>query len=445
MAEVTILYHKFIIAIFSFFVSQTSSKGAKTEISLLARRAFPIRVKVPSRGLLGLIIILSCIALVGCRPKLGASTTGWEPVVASDGIVYVGTTGGEVKALTDSGSAGVTLKWTYPAESGNSIQGMYNPPVVGSELVYVGGIDGFLYALEKDTGTLGNTGWRRPLSEKQGMKPLVSGPALDESMGIVVVGSEDHTLYAYDSKTGAERWQFTAGDKIWSTPVIDQGTVYFGSHDKKVYALDLTSGDEVWEKELGGAVVARPLVWRNMVIVGAFDRKLYALDIENGDEVWSQPFEAGNWFWAGAVANNSTIFAPSVDGNVYALDGKGNLLWQFQMGAPVVSTPVLVPRGLVVASQKGKVSLLNTSAGDLGLDREIWSYSISPPSEVKAPLFTIAVDETTLSQTGIQASGDDQRESVFFGAQDGTVRRVQLKSGQTQVWCYDTKADGPCS
>jgi outer membrane protein assembly factor BamB len=363
--------------------------------------------------------------------------------VASEGIVYVGTTDGKVKALVDSGRSGERSKWTYP-EADDSILGTYNTPVVGTELVYVSGIDGFLYALEKESGTLGDTGWRRPLSDRPGMRPLVTGPALDESLGIVVVGSDDHTLYAYDSKTGSERWQFTAGDKIWSTPVIDQGAVYFGSHDKKVYALDLMSGEELWEKETGGAVVARPLVWRDMVIVGSFDRKLYAWDAKSGDEVWPQPFEAGNWFWAGAVANSSTIFAPSMDGNVYALDRNGSLLWKHDMGSPVVSTPVLVPRGLVVASRKGKINMLSTTAGDLGLDREISALSIDP-AEVKAPLFTPPVDEAALSQVGIQDNIDDQRESVYVGAQDGTVRRIEVKSGQDQVWCYDTEEDAVCN
>jgi hypothetical protein len=55
------------------------------------------------------------------------------------------------------------------------------------------------------------------------------------------------------------------------------------------------------------------------------------------------------------------------------------------------------------------------------------------------------VDDTDLSQAGIQASGDDQRESVYVGAQDGTVRRIQLRSGQNQVWCFDTEEDAVCN
>jgi outer membrane protein assembly factor BamB len=417
--------------------------GASVENSHLLQGYSLIQMKVPSRGFLALIVILLGIGLIACTPNLGSDTRGWVPAVASDGVVYVGTADGEVKALVDSGLQGVRSKWTYSGVD-DPIRGVYNTPVVGPELLYVSAIDGFLYALEKETGTLGDTGWRRPQSERQGMRPLISGPALDESLGIVVVGSEDHNLYAYDARTGDELWQFTAGDKIWSTPVINQGTVYFGSHDKKVYAIDLVTGDKKWEKETGAAVVARPLVWRGMVILGSFDRKLYAWDAETGEEVWPQPFEAGNWFWAGAVANNSTIFAPSMDGNVYALDGNGNLLWEHQMGSPIVSTPVLVPRGLVVASRNGKISLLNTTAGDLGLEREISALFIDR-AEVKAPLFALPVDDTTPSQGGIQGSNDNQRESVYVGAQDGTVRRIQVRSGQNQVWCFNTEEDAVCN
>jgi outer membrane protein assembly factor BamB len=439
-----ILYHRFMTAIFSLLVSQPSNEGASVKNSPLPQGSSLIQMKIPSNGLLALTVILLSIGLIACTPNLGASTTGWNPAVASDGFVYVGSTDGEVEALVDSGLEGVRSRWTYSGV-GETIQGVYTTPVVGTELLYVSAIDGFLYALEKETGTLGSTGWRRPQGEREGMRPLVSGPALDEALGIVVVGSEDHNLYAYDAGTGEELWQFTTGDKIWSTPVINQGTVYFGSHDKKVYAIDLVTGEKKWEKETGGAVVARPLVSSGMVIVGSFDRKLYAWNAENGEEAWSQPFEASNWFWAGAVANNSTIFAPSMDGNVYALDRNGNLLWEHQMGSPIVSTPVLVPRGLVVASREGKISLLNTTAGDLGLEREISFHSIDPPAEVKAPLFALPVDDTDLSQAGIQASGDDQRESVYVGAQDGTVRRIQLRSGQNQVWCFDTGEDPVCN
>ena len=54
-------------------------------------------------------------------------------------------------------------------------------------------------------------------------------------------------------------------------------------------------------------------------------------------------------------------------------------------------------------------------------------------------------NENNLSQSGIQSTGDDQRESVFVGAKDGTVRRIQIKSGQTLVWCFDMGEGDACN
>ncbi len=110
-----------------------------------------------------------------------------------------------------------------------------------------------------------------------------------------------------------------------------------------------------------------------------------------------------------------------MDGNVYAVDGAGILLWKYPMGSSIVSTPVLMRRGLVVAGKSGKVSLLDPSAADLGPNREISALILR--AEVKAPLFAVG-------------------DSVFVGAQDGKVRRIDVKGSQIQkAWCFDTKFD----
>jgi eukaryotic-like serine/threonine-protein kinase len=381
--------------------------------------------------------LVATLLLTACAPALGAATRGWTPVAAADGVVYVVTRGGEVKALQDSGFDGVGLKWTFTG-TGTSLQGAYNPPAVGSNLIYVGAADGHLYALEKETGMLGANGWRAPQGQAAAPRPIVSGPTLNEDLGIVVVGSEDHNLYAFDARTGQELWRFTAGDKIWSTPVIQGETVYFGSHDHHVYAVDATTGEERWRFATGAAVVARPLVWRDMVIIGSFDRRLYALDVRSGGPVWEH--EAGNWFWTGAVAGADTVYAPSMDGNVYALDRSGNLLWQNSMGSPIVSTPALLPRGLVVASLQGRISVLDLAIGEL-----ISTPLSLDPAEIKAPLFALPPEDDTQRPTGVGISQAGQRGSVFVGSEQGEVRRIQITAAQNQVWCFDTTRNERCN
>ena len=383
------------------------------------------------------LVLIGVLALGACSPQLGSSSRGWSPAVASDGVVYVATQDGTLKALTDDGTGVVSVKWTFPSGE-DELGGVFNTPLVGEELIYISAVDGTLYAINKETGTLGSNGWSVVLVQDGEKEHLVSGPVFDANESTILVGSDDNHLYALDADSGAEKWKFMAGDKIWSTPVIADDTVYFGSHDRSVYALDLSTGDVKWQFLTGGAIVARPLVWRDMVLIGSFDRTFYALDADNGTELWTFG-GASNWFWAGAVASNSFVFTSSMDGHVYALDRVGNLQWDYDVGSPLVADPVIVPRGLVVASRDGEVTLIDITAGNL-----INQYSDIKPAEIRAPLYTPPISEDALSLTGIQASGGNQQESVFVGAQDGTVSRIQAKSGLINVWCFDTKEETAC-
>ena len=281
--------------------------------------------------------------------------------------------------------------------------------------------DGFLYAAEGATGIPrrdGKIGWRRPEGQRTLDTELVASPVLDRSSNSIVVGFEDGGLYAFDAATGQLRdgFPFQAGDKIWSTPAVRDGVVYFGSHDSNVYAVFMDSGKLKWDSPTGGVVAGQPLIFRDQVIVGSFDTKLYSLDIRDGSLRWT--VEGDNWFWAGAVTDGATIFAPSMDGNIYALDSGGNLLWKHDMGSPIVSMPRLTPHGLVVAGKNGTISVLDPTSRDIGLQRVI--YSPTPrDADILAP---------------IAVAGS----SIFVGAEDSTVSRLDLGS-RKQIWCFHTE------
>lgn len=380
------------------------------------------RGRVVNRRLLVLCALVLLPLLAACTRNIGDESDGWNPPVSSDGVVYIGTKDGEVQALIDDGSGNIQLSWTFPAISNeNNLIGVYNTPLVVGDLVYVSGIDGYLYALNKENGFLTDGGWRRPQGQFEEPERLVAGPAYDPVNDIILAPSEDGFLYAYSAKNGNQFWNpFPTGAAIWSTPAVDNGIAYFGSHDHKVYAVTLDDGQELWSYETGGVVAGRPLVFDGKVIAGSFDKKLYALSARDGTVQWT--FEGEKWFWAGAVTDGKTIFAPNMDGNIYALDLNGNLLWKHNVGSPIVSPPVLVSRGLVVAARDGDLLLLDTDPAISGLGRVLFNQKIGD-AEIKAPLF---------------ADGD----SVYVGSQDRTVRRIEFKSGQRNVWCVDTREGG---
>ena len=110
----------------------------------------------------------------------------------------------------------------------------------------------------------------------------------DPDLPMVMVGSEDGNLYAFDAIEGGDPlWTFSTGGSIWSTPVVKDGIVYFGSHDEYLYALSIGEGKEKWRFKTNGTVAGRPLLFRDLVVVGSFDKKLYGIDASNGSLRWS--------------------------------------------------------------------------------------------------------------------------------------------------------------
>ena len=389
------------------------------------------------RSLLLLFALAALLAMgaVGCARDLGASTRGWGSVAVAEGVVYATTLEGQVYALNDLGPDGVSTRWISTVGGERGFHGAYNSPAVGRYL-YISGIDGYLYAFNPPAaGGPVETVWRQPQVEQEDMSPLVGSPGLDEAGGIIAVGSEDGGLYAYNALTGESlRWSpFRAEGEIWSTPVLRNGVAYFGSQDGSVYAVSLDTGALVWRFDTGGAIVAAPLIHKNLLIVGSFDRQLYALGLNDGQPRWQ--FEAGNWWWATPVASGRTIFAPAMDGNVYALDENGSLLWKYDLGDPIVSTPALSERGLVVATAEGKVAVLRATETDHGPSQEIASLTVGD-AEIKAPLVSLA---------GRASGGSTLPGSVYVGSDDGTVRRVQVLSGINILWCYDTRENTRCN
>ncbi|MGH2479399.1 MAG: PQQ-binding-like beta-propeller repeat protein [Ktedonobacteraceae bacterium] len=54
------------------------------------------------------------------------------------------------------------------------------------------------------------------------------------------MGSLDYSLYAFDAKSGAQKWSFPTRGKIYSSPIVADGMIYVGSADGNAYAFHLT-------------------------------------------------------------------------------------------------------------------------------------------------------------------------------------------------------------
>ncbi len=311
---------------------------------------------------------------------LGVSTTNWvgfgagqaglAGVALGDGNMFFGSISGKLIAL-DIANGGPLWQETFePLSSGGGFGcaapatavALYGTPAVSEGLVYGGGYNGKIYALNADTGALR---WVYP--REGNILSIVGGPAV--SQGKVYFASTDGKVYALDAATGDFAWEFETGDKIWSTPAIDGNTLFIGSFDKKLYALNADEGGKKWEFSTGRAIVAQPVIHQGTVYAASFDRHIYALDAASGQLLWQFPANGGaetdpqKWFWTSLVVYDDTIYAPSMDGRVYVLNAQsGAMIATIDLGSPISSSPVAAEGKVIVATEEGKLYSIDTTS-----------------------------------------------------------------------------------
>jgi outer membrane protein assembly factor BamB len=194
-----------------------------------------------------------------------------------------------------------------------------------------------------------------------------SSPAV--AGGTVYVGSDDNNVYALDAATGDVRWTYTTGDQVDSSPAVAGGTVYVGSNDHKVYALDATTGHIRWTYTTGDAIsgqfgLSAPAVVDGTVYIGSNDNNVYALDAATGHVRWT--YTTGNSVETKPAVVDGTVYIGSLDNNVYALDAAtGHIRWTYTTGKSIYSSPAVASGTVYVGSDDHKVYALNTATGHI--------------------------------------------------------------------------------
>lgn len=132
--------------------------------------------------------------------------------------------------------------------------------------------------------------------------------------GVMYVTASYSRVYAVDSKTGKELWQYDARLPDGIMPccdVINRGVaiyddlVIFGTLDAKLVALNKDTGKTVWAKKVedykaGYAITSAPIIVDGKVITGisggefGIVGKVYAYDAKTGDQIWVRPTVEGH-------------------------------------------------------------------------------------------------------------------------------------------------------
>lgn len=190
-------------------------------------------------------------------------------IITANGHIYVSTSNGLLVMDAEDGD----LLWRFDTE----LPLGQSPTVVG-DMVYVGGLDHKLYALQ-DLDTTYSLEWT---FDEAGFG-YTSNPLVVN--GTVYIGNRDGYFYAIDATTGVKDWQYpTVGNDpigaIAQSAAYSSttGDIYFVSRDMYAYALDSTTGALTWKsaQKLPGERYESwwPVIWQDRVVfTGSFPFK----------------------------------------------------------------------------------------------------------------------------------------------------------------------------
>ena len=126
-------------------------------------------------------------------------------------------------------------------------------------------------------------------------------------------------LHAIDIESNDPVWTYRTDGPVWSTPTVDNGVVLVGSLDHNVYAVDIEDGIRKVEVHVRWGCDVRHNGRGRSGDLWSFDSTLYALDIATGNLVWR--FDgASSWYWSAPLIADGVVYAPSLDGALYALE-----------------------------------------------------------------------------------------------------------------------------
>jgi outer membrane protein assembly factor BamB len=211
------------------------------------------------------------------------------------------------------------------------------------------------------------------------------GIAADEQTAYIAFNQH---VYAINLTNGLEQWRYpTEVEKnvtFYAAPALTgDGQVIVGGYDNILYGLNAQNGLVIWTFENAtDRFVGSTLVAGEIIFAPTSNGELFALDL-SGDTVWANPFETENSNWSKPVADPSCkcVYLASMDHRVYALNpADGREIWRSEaLGGAIVGTPAVSEDGktLYIGTFKNELVAINASNGSIlwRFDTQGWVWA----------------------------------------------------------------------
>jgi outer membrane protein assembly factor BamB len=333
----------------------------------------------------------------------------WADLEAGSGLVYAGGDDGVLHALDAKHGR---ERWRF--RTGGRLRA--RPALVASSL-YLQSDDGWLYRLD---AARGKQHWRVRVMPDSVVRVPIDQPgsrydfyasAVTAANGTLFVGTHAGRVLALDPASGGTLWEATTGGPVLSAPAVAGGRVFVGSYDGRVYALDSFDGHTLWTHDTGAPVTSTPVPEQGVVVVGSRSYDLLGLDAASGEVRWEH-YLWFSWIESTARIADGVAYVGSSDASrIYALDAKtGRLRWESDDHGISWGRPALDLDRVYVAVRYSP-SIEHHEANLLALDRETGDPQWRFPCDLPAGA----------THRGFAASPVVYKSRVFVGGLDGKV------------------------
>ncbi len=299
-----------------------------------------------------------------------------------------------------------TALWSYRVEGRLS-----GAPVIVDGVVYASIVEGTIYALQADDGTLI---WRSTIDLGPDVPSFV-GPIVFASPTVVekavylapaVNAPLKPFVYALQAEDGMLLWKAPLDSSTTFPLIIVDGVIYLSTHSNCL-ALRAGDGSSLWQYETSGFIRSSPVVVDGVICISLstfkhafsesgqisqwYEAFICTLQASDGSLLWQQQLgiTTGASHPTAPVAAHGTIFLGADDGYLYALRrGDGTLLWSYKTNATLLSSPMVAQGVIYVGGNDGCVYALHAANGML-----LWKTFVSGS-------VTISVSDKVLHKEG---------------------------------------------
>ena len=359
--------------------------------------------------------------------KIRGAREFWSSPAVSGGKLYVGNSNGNLYCLDATNG---DLLWTFYGKS----YAIFSTPAIADGRLFFGAADRKIFALPSDdpnaNGVINESEviWDFTVGPSTGgvNNVIPSSPALKDDK--MFLGAIDQYFYCFDARNGEVLWKtwtpYRGQHAFSSSPAIYKGKVFAATGNQpgrdssgRLYCFDETTGRILWEFDIDDITYSSPVV-----------------DAENGQVIIAN---SGDWI---ANAGNRTyrMYSLAIEGAVEGVDqgvsdahqGNSDLIWSYDTGRYVYSSPALHAGKLFFGGSDGNLRCVDAKTG-----KTLWTH------------------ETPVRASGIMGSPAVADGMVFVGTADGRLIAVPEKdpdgdgviTPEEIVWSYRMEGKTVCS